>query len=321
MEFTLMSPQETLTPPKSPQEPLTPPSPMSPLSPILGALSINDVGFTYLNQEERDDYRDSYGQDAALKASRDIIDREEGRSFSAKRQRPVSEEEEEEDSPNKRVKGEKEEKTNWVFTHHKEEPLKNHLMVTGFSSTKIPWSGSAQEGAFLRAPEASEASEKVPKDTLLSYYASDRKGISAEKFKKLLRQDPEAIAYMVQLTVDGETVYVDGSKSQDPSAKINHKWSPLLTNVEMHTDGRILTTCPLLLFPGTSVELFMSYGEVYWYHRLCKDHELYIEDKDFDEISEESQEVLSAYMRVVLPDNVDKLTEEEQIVYMSHWDS
>ena len=154
-----MSPQETLTPPKSPQEPLTPPSPMSPLSPILGALSINDVGFTYLNQEERDDYRDSYGQDAALKASRDIIDREEGRSFSAKRQRPVSEEEEEEDSPNKRVKGEKEEKTNWVFTHHKEEPLKNHLMVTGFSSTKIPWSGSAQEGAFLRAPEASEASE------------------------------------------------------------------------------------------------------------------------------------------------------------------
>jgi hypothetical protein len=47
---------------------------------------------------------------------------------------------------------------------------------------------------------------------------------------------------------------------------------------------------------------------------------LYKKDKDFDEISVKSQEELSAYMRVVLPDNVDKLTEEQQIVYMQHWD-
>lgn len=299
-----------LTPPMSPQAVEVPPaSPMSPLSPIIGALTFKEVTFDLPN-EEKDDERDRNGQDTKLKTSRAKLDQLEG---FAKRQRPVSDEEE---SPNKRAKDEK--KANWVSTHHpKPKPLKNHLMVIDSSSTKIPWSSSPQQGAFLRATE-----NKVLKGgTLLSYYASDCPYIPDEEFKKLLRQDPEAIAYMVQLTAGGKTFYVDGSKSEHPSAKINHKWSPLLTNVELQEDGAILTTCPLELFPGTSVELFLSYGDAYWYHRLCNGHELYEVDKDFDEISEESQKVLSAYMRVVLPDNVDKLSEEEQIVYMNHWDA
>lgn len=293
-----------LTPPMSPQlvpaspmslkltAPMSPASPMSPLSPILGALTIKDVSFEL----------------------RALQDQDKGWS-SSKRQR----EEKEEESPKKRAKKAKAEQTNWVSTYHpnQKHPKHSDLVVIGPSSTKIPWSGPPQEGAFLRATKKVVVKDK----TQLFYYAPDCPSITDKKFKELLMESPEAIAYMVQHTAGGETFYVDGSESEHPSAKINHKWSPFLTNVKLREDGVILTTCALELFPGTSVELFMSYGDAYWYHRLCDGHELYEEDKDFDEISGESQEVLSAYMRVVLPDNVEKLTEEEQIVYMAHWET
>jgi len=307
------------TPPRSPEAvEVTPAPPLSPLSPLaaIGGLTFKEVTFE-LQNKERDEERDRHGQDTKFKTTRAKLDQGEG---FAKRKQPGTGKE----IPNKRAKGDKgakgEKEANWVSTHHpKPKPLKDHLMKIGSSSTGIPWSDSPQEGAFLRAVK--KEVEVLKKKTLLSYYASDCPKIPNKKFKELLRQDPEKIAYMVQLTASGKTFYVDGSKSKDPSAKINHKWSPLLTNVRLQDDGSIVTTCRLELFPATSVELFMSYGDSYWYHRLCSGHELFEEDKDFDELSEESQKILSAYMRVVLPDNVEKLTEEEQMVYMSHWDA
>jgi hypothetical protein len=282
------------TPPMSPQD-LVLASPMSPISPIPGTV-FREVRFI-LPEEEK-------GQDEKLKTSRDLRDKEEG---SAKRKLPLPDEEKQK-LPNIRKKQP-------TFWRPKEEPVKHGSinLVVDSSSTNIPWSGVQQEGAWL----VTSKSETLPMNSTLGWYAADRPAIPEKKFKAS-EDDPEAISYMVRLTDGKKYFYVDGSQSKEPSAKINHRWS--FTNCLLQEDGEIITTCSLELFPETPVELLMNYGDDYWYHRLCKGHVLYKKDKDFDEISVKSQEELSAYMRVVLPDNVDKLTEEQQIVYMQHWD-
>jgi hypothetical protein len=201
----------------------------------------------------------------------------------------------------------------------KKTPLGNGDIQVLTSQIVIPFTDNNEKGAFFVVPKDDKDDVKIiDKGTFLGWYAGDCT-VEKEDAKK----DSE---YIIQLEIG----CIDGVGSLCPSVCINHKWTnPVkkdkknaeFTNVVITPDGKICTSSQITAFKGHPVELFFDYGDCYWYHRISNRHPEYEPKLDFDELSKELQTKFKAFHRIVLPNNVELLSPEEQFEYTTYWTS
>lgn len=154
-------------------------------------------------------------------------------------------------------------------------------------------------GAFTKVP--------LYRGECIGSYACDTAPIdeATVEMLPLNRQD-----YLLPITgPKNTTLFINGETSVHFSPKLNHKF-PGPDGPNCRFDSAAQVHCMKTIVAASSdkpCELFVNYGYSYWLDKLRK--------MDYDELTSENKAKAGNWLRVVIPNNVEKLSVKERFVY------
>jgi len=90
--------------------------------------------------------------------------------------------------------------------------------------------------------------------------------------------------------------------------RINHKWDEPFVNAVFDEEGNIRTTQTV----EAGTEIFLSYGLAYWMDKLLGITNEVVDQVKDNQLKMALEDAFEKHLRVILPDNEGKLTEEER---------